>query len=105
MTTSSVPVPALLLLPDGWPDSYGLDWVGHPVKRVELYSNHAAELTVGMIGSWVATYCSSGIRSWVWVGTVSSAASFCSSALTVGLLRRSKSPVALLPETSAGSSQ
>jgi hypothetical protein len=31
MTTSSVPVLPPLLLPDGWPDSYGLAWVGQPV--------------------------------------------------------------------------
>jgi hypothetical protein len=30
-TYSSVPEPGPLLVPDGWHESYGLDWVGQPV--------------------------------------------------------------------------
>ncbi len=30
-TYSSVPVLPPLLVPEGWQDSYGLDWVGQPV--------------------------------------------------------------------------
>jgi len=30
-TYSSVPEPGPLLVPDGWHESYGFDWVGQPV--------------------------------------------------------------------------
>src|SRR5579863_5472630 len=31
ITTSSVPEPGPLFVPDGWPLSYGFDWLGQPV--------------------------------------------------------------------------
>ena len=56
MTTSSVPVPALLLVPEGCPDSYGFACVGQPTQCCELYSNQSDAVVTGMTGRFAATY-------------------------------------------------
>ena len=55
MTTSSVPEPDELFVPDGCPVSYGFCWVGQPTKRCELYSNHSEAVVTGMTGRFWAT--------------------------------------------------
>src|SRR6185437_8153538 len=92
-TTSALPVPGPLLLPEGWPLSYGLSLVGQPTKRLELYSNQSAAVVVGMTGRWVATYFSIGARSAVCSSGLWSLASFCRAVWMSPSLSCSKLPV------------
>src|ERR1700729_3110600 len=80
----------------GLPDSYELFCVGQPVNLPVFYSSNATPYTVGMIGRLEATYFSSGARSACWPATELSPASLVSMVSTLGSLRRSKSPAALL---------
>src|SRR5712691_7485893 len=105
MTTTSVPEPGPLLVPDGWPVSYGFCSVGQPTKCCELYSNHCDDVVVGMIGRLSATKVSIGTKSAVCSATVAAPASLASAASMAGFLSRSKSPVAAEPLASALSSQ
>src|SRR5262249_52483643 len=68
-TTRSVPEPGPLLVPDGWPVSYGFCSVGQPTKFWLLYSNHCEAVVVGMMGRLAATYFAIGSSAAVCSGT------------------------------------